>query len=156
MQGETASIGLPIQQILRSWISERDAMLRVTISRLFLARLSCYRINRERKLMDITRRYNRCTIRMNSCNDMTSSTIYRVMEKWEYKFTQEMRENREMHNFLENHSMLSNPPREAFFGDRTEISQSDTKLRVWRKYVMWTCVISIYTYLYVRKQVLFR
>jgi len=46
-----------------------------------------------------------------------------VVEKWKCEFAREKRENREMHNFLENHPMLINPlldSREAFFDSRTE------------------------------------
>ncbi|XP_032676810.1 uncharacterized protein LOC116846712 [Odontomachus brunneus] len=48
---------------------------------------------------------------------------YVVTEKWECIFDRELRKNREIREFVENHPMLRNnpfEPREAFYGGRTE------------------------------------
>ncbi|KAL6419605.1 hypothetical protein ACFW04_013693 [Cataglyphis niger] len=47
---------------------------------------------------------------------------YLVTEKWECVFNQDMRDNHEMHEYLDNHPMVETPPldpRDAFFGGRT-------------------------------------
>jgi len=71
------------------------------------------------------------------------------MEKWEYEFAREKRENREMHNFLENHLLinLSLDSREAFFGGRMENIVTRYEVTKKIRYVEnMLCVLYIHMY----------
>ena len=110
MQGEVAGIKLPVRPSNITDITKSNKMLRYVLQ--FHDCPSCYQINRERKLTSgtsgedtIDARYERNLARTWRLRQRG----YRVMEKWECKFAREKRENREMHNFLENHPMLINP-----------------------------------------------
>ncbi|XP_036139539.1 uncharacterized protein LOC118644656 [Monomorium pharaonis] len=86
---------------------------------------SCFRVNRDRTLLSanpedtIDTRYERTLARTWRLQRLE----YCVTEKWECDFDREVRENREMHTYFENHALLKLAPlnpREAFYGGRTE------------------------------------
>jgi len=85
------------------------------------------------------------------------------MEKWECEFAREKRENREMHNFFENHPMLINPPldpREAFFGGRTKkiVIRYEVTEKICYVYSLYSYVLKTGTFplgqpiIYIREQ----
>ncbi|XP_036147283.1 uncharacterized protein LOC118647134 [Monomorium pharaonis] len=86
---------------------------------------SCFRVNRDRTLLSanpedtIDTRYERTLTRTWRLQRLG----YRVTEKWECDFDREVRENREMQTYFENHALLKLAPlnpREAFYDGRTE------------------------------------
>ncbi|XP_032682820.1 uncharacterized protein LOC116849607 [Odontomachus brunneus] len=85
----------------------------------------CFRVNRDRPLSTVSRedtieaRYERIL----ATTRRLRKQGYVVTEKWECIFDRQLRENREIREFVENHPMLRNnplEPREAFHGGRTE------------------------------------
>jgi G:T-mismatch repair DNA endonuclease (very short patch repair protein) len=83
---------------------------------------SCYRINRDKALEKFNDTLDARYERTVATTYRLRRQGYRVTEKWECVFDEEMRENREMREFLENHPMIQIAPldpRDAFFGGRT-------------------------------------
>ncbi|XP_011705890.1 PREDICTED: uncharacterized protein LOC105461097 [Wasmannia auropunctata] len=82
---------------------------------------TCYRVNREKtpKPKDT---YDDRFERTLAITAQLRRKGYIVTEKWECDFDKELRENREMREFVENHPMIKIAPldlRNAFFGGRT-------------------------------------
>lgn len=73
---------------------------------------------------------------------------YQVTEKWECTFDREMRENREMQDFLKNHAMLNLAPldpRDAFYGRRTGNIATHCEVKGTEK-IRYVDVCSLYPY----------
>ncbi|XP_039313511.1 uncharacterized protein LOC120359579 [Solenopsis invicta] len=110
-----------------------------------------YQVNRDRKLLNtnsddtLDSRYERtiattCRLRKQG---------YRVIEKWECVFAQEMRTNNEMRDFLEHHLILKSAPldpRHAFFGDRTENIVTRVGVTEGTEKIRYVDVCSLYPY----------
>ncbi|XP_070171517.1 uncharacterized protein [Polyergus mexicanus] len=85
---------------------------------------SCFPMNRDRPLST-----SDCKDTIDSRYERTLAISWRlrqrkyfVIEKWECSFDRDMRDSREMREYLENHPMVETPPldpRDAFFGGRT-------------------------------------
>ncbi|XP_070167752.1 uncharacterized protein [Polyergus mexicanus] len=85
---------------------------------------SCFPMNRDRPLST-----SDCKDTIDSRYERTLAISWRlrqrkyfVTEKWECSFDRDMRDSREMREYLENHPMVETPPldpRDAFFGGRT-------------------------------------
>ncbi|KAL6416990.1 hypothetical protein ACFW04_013047 [Cataglyphis niger] len=85
---------------------------------------SCFPLNRDRAISSsdckdtIDSRYERTL----AISWRLRQRKYSVMEKWECTFDRDMRDNREMREYLDNHPMVETSPldpRDAFFGGRT-------------------------------------
>ncbi|KAL6417359.1 hypothetical protein ACFW04_012817 [Cataglyphis niger] len=85
---------------------------------------SCFPLNRDRAISSsdckdtIDSRYERTL----AISWRLRQRKYSVMEKWECSFDRDMRDNREMREYLDNHPLVETSPldpRDAFFGGRT-------------------------------------
>ena len=147
MRDKTASIEL--SSIARRYYEvKRDVALRVTISQLFLTWLSQLLSNqswKETYIRGVRQRHNRYEWTLAMTWRLQHG--YRMMEKWECEFAGEKRENCEMHNFLENHSMLINsrPSRGVFWWPYGKYHNPIQSYR-YGENTMWTCVLCIHTY----------
>ncbi|XP_011631834.1 uncharacterized protein LOC105423675, partial [Pogonomyrmex barbatus] len=83
---------------------------------------SCYPLNRDKTFENFNDSFDARYERTVATSWRLRRQGYILTEKWECVFDEEMRENREMREFLENHPMVQIPPldpRDAFFGGRT-------------------------------------
>jgi len=104
----------------------------------------CFRVNRDKTLVNFKDTLDARYERTLAISRRLRQRGYIVTEKWECDFDEEMRENREMHEFVKNHPMVQIAPldpRDAFFGGRT--GNISTRHEVPRRYA--TCVLCIRT-----------